>query len=126
MRLRFVRTIAVSALVAFAGCSDATAPQSDVLRVTRTFNGIVLHNLVGVPVHYAVIEEGTLAITDFLLCSDPSCPAVAAGKSLAVGHAQISGYHSGARKAVVLHWLLRRGGGLSYQPDELRKLVVPL
>ena len=126
MRRRFVRAVAAFVVLALAGCSEATAPHTDILRVTTAPNGIVLHNLADEPLHYAVVERGSLATVDILICSDPSCPSIADGASLLIRNDQIAGYHPGAKEAIVYHWLLRPAQGSAFQPDEVRQLVVPL
>lgn len=124
-----VMSIAAACMLAgaLAACGEPTAPASDVLTVTDVplRAALRLENRTNEPVFYFVAEQNTLALLDYVLCTDPSCPAVPAHAAASVSYGQISGYHRGARAVVVLHWRLRPHTG-GFAADSIRALVVPL
>lgn len=127
-------------LAPLAGCGHGTAPifpfsvstaASDLLRVeTRADRSLVLHSLATEPLYYFVVERETLALIDWVPCTDPStCPSVPAGGSTIVTPDHIASWHEGAKEGVVYYWRLvpkdpHSGGG--FAPDSIRHLVVRL
>ena len=124
-----VKSIAAVCLTvgALVGCDDPVAPASDVLTAAgASFPGVLrLESRTGEPVFYFVAEREALASLDWVLCTNPACPAVAARGEVSIPYGRIAGYRSGAREVVVFHWRLRPLPG-GYAADSVRALVVPL
>jgi len=119
---------AASLIGTLAACRDATGPRSDVLTVDAgPVPGVLrLQNRTGEPVYYFVVERETLAVIDFLLCTDPSCPSVPPHGEVKLPYGRITGYHERAKEAVMFHWHLRAKAGGGFVADSVRTLVVRL
>lgn len=108
------------------GCSEPTAPQSDLLTAVPGWTSLALRNNTPDPVFFMVVERNTLAIALLALCKDPDrCPKVPRRGEVNVPYTEIYGYHPGA-EGVVLHWRLMRSPAGGFEPDSVRYLVTPL
>lgn len=115
------------ALVVASACDDVeiTAIESDLITASATAGGGVrLHGLTGQTVYYFVADAETLALLDWIPCTNPtSCPAVPPRGTVDVPRSAIAGDQPGSHTVVVYHWLLVRPGG-SFVPDSIRAMEV--
>ena len=119
--------LAVPVLLVLA-CSDPVAVSSDIL-IARPMRGVLeLTNISDAPVYVFVAERNTLAVLDWIPCSNPdACDGIDPDAVLRIPHAEIIGYSAAAEEVVVYHWRLVPGGTASgYVPDSLRAVTVRL
>jgi hypothetical protein len=118
---------AFAAALAIASCSDATAPKSDLLRISVQPEAVELMNDSPQPVYVFVVERNSLALVDWAPCSDPSnCDGIAVGGTKVIPYDDITGYAPGAAEAVVHHWHLVPDGAGGFRPDSIRSTVIGL
>ncbi|SRR5258706_10638556 len=114
---------AIFALVALAvACNSPTGP----VQITSRNGALQLTNATDGPVFYTIIESETAARVDWAPCVNPSvCPYIAPHQQRAIPYAEITGYHPGAREAIVYWWHLEAPAD-AYQPDSIRATRVRL
>jgi hypothetical protein len=126
--MRRVRPAVLGVLVIAAACaSEAPVASDSVLKVTSEATALQLTNLSAAPLHYMVIERGTLALVDWVACmGGPPCPTLAAGATVNVEYPSILGYSGAAQEGVVFWWREVAGGPGYAAPDSIHSLVVSL
>lgn len=126
--MRLFRAAVLGVLVVAAACeSEAPTVSDGVLKVTSGRSALELSNLSADPLHFMVIERGTLALVDWVACTgDPPCPTLAAGGSVSVTYTSILGYSGAAQDGVAFWWRDVAGGSGYAPPDSLHSLVVSL
>lgn len=106
---RFGRIVALLAIcIAPVSCRDAIAPDSTPLGFTSNGTAVTLTNANGWPMYYMVVDPNTLALLDYVLCTNPasSCPRVPAHGSVQLTYDQILGHSSGSTKAQLIEYRL--------------------
>lgn len=75
------------------------------MTATATVTGILVRNGTTSPIFYLAAEQGTLALLDFIPCSDATrCPSIAPGDETGVRWDQVIGYAPNLHTYVVLWW----------------------
>lgn len=93
----------VPLLVALA-CSSATGPSGPVT-AKATVGGILVTNGTTQPIFYLAAEQGTLALLDFIQCTDAArCPTIAPGEAKELPWDQVIGYAPDRHTYVLLWW----------------------
>ena len=113
-------------LLAF-GCSGGTGPDGSPLQVRVMPPVLTLTNESPAIVYTTVIERNSLAVVDWIPCTNPLfCPGIAPGEAATILYSEITGFESGEEQAVVYWWHLvpRAGGG--FQVDEIRQIMIDL
>jgi hypothetical protein len=117
-----------SAILSFAlACANPTGPNGGDVTVRAAPPVLELTNRSPVAVYSFIIERGAAAYTDWAPCTDPAqCAAINVGQRVSVAYAQIAGYSSGAREAIVYWWHLVPGVATGFRADSIRAVVVGL
>jgi hypothetical protein len=134
-RNQTMRALAALLLVGFlwasASCRrDSASPEGGSAEVTavREAGGLRLVNQTERPIAFTVFEREFAARVQFAPCVDPSpgCLRLAPGASILVPYAEIGGYTSGAREAIVHWWHVVPDGAGGYRAEAIRSEVVRL
>ena len=113
--------------VAASACAESPTVSDGVLKVTTGASELKLANLSAAPLHYIVIERGTVALVDWIPCTGgPPCPTLAAGGSVSVPYSTILGYTPAAKEGVVYWWRDVTNGSGVVSADSLHNLVASL
>ena len=98
------RLLSLLPLLAALACSSATEPAGPVT-ARATAQGILVTNGTTQPIFYIAAEQGTLALLDYIPCSDVSrCENIAAGAEKVVSWSQVAGYAPTLHTYVLLWW----------------------
>ncbi|HET7188712.1 MAG TPA: hypothetical protein VFI52_11175 [Gemmatimonadaceae bacterium] len=98
------RLLLLFPFLAALACSSATAPAGTVT-AAATVTGILVRNGTTAPIFYLAAEAGTLALLDFLPCSDAArCPNIAPGEEKGLRWDQVVGYAPDLHSYVLLWW----------------------
>ena len=101
-RLRRFRL--VLPLLAALACSSATEPAGPVT-ASATVTGILVRNGTTQPIFYLAAEQGTLALLDFIQCTDATrCPTIAPGEEKGLPWNQVIGYAPNLDTYVLFWW----------------------
>jgi len=101
-RLRRLRLLVP--LLAALACSSATEPGGPVT-AKATVGGILVTNGTTQPIFYLAAEQGTLALLDFIQCTDATrCPTIAPGEAKGLPWDQVIGYAPDRHTYVFLWW----------------------
>ena len=98
-------------LLAVLACSSATEPAGPVT-ASATVTGILIRNGTTRPIFYLAAEQGTLALLDFMQCTDATrCPTIAPGEEKGLRWDQVIGYAPNLDTYVVFWWQGPNTGG---------------
>ena len=98
------RLLLLLPVLAALACSSATEPAGPVTG-KATATGILVRNGTTQPIFYLAAEQGTLALLDFVQCTDASrCPTIAPGEEKVVSWPQVIGYAPNLTTYVLLWW----------------------
>lgn len=91
-------------LLAALACSSATEPTGPVTAKAAA-EGILVTNGTTRPIFYLAAEQGTLALLDFIECTDATrCPTIAPGETKSVPWDQVIGYAPNLSTYVLFWW----------------------
>lgn len=91
-------------LLAALACSAATEPMGSVT-ARATVTGILVRNGTPQPIFYLATEQGTLAVLDFIQCTDATrCPTIAPGETKELPWNQVIGYAPNLNTYVLIWW----------------------
>jgi hypothetical protein len=115
------------ALAAAACGGDGPMASDGVLEVTTEASALKLANVSAAPLHYIVIERGTLALVDWIPCTGgPPCPTLAAGGTTRMPYTAVVGYTASAEEGVAYWWREVTGDSGVARADSLHQMVVSL
>lgn len=125
---RRAASIICGAMFAVLSCSTPTGPSSsDILRAEASPPTLTLANLGARTVYPVIFERETATRISFMPCLDPAiCDGLAPSATRTLPYSEITGYHAGAREAVVYHWQLVANPAGGFLPDSMRALIVRL
>ena len=117
--------VAVLALVG-AACADPTAATDGTLRVEPRASGLRIENASDRPVYYAVYDQQTLALLDWVACTGAGCPSIPARGVTVRACAEIPSCTAATTRVVVYWWRAEPDAAGGFRPDSIRTLVVDL
>ena len=123
-----MKSLTVSASLALLlACSSPTGITSGELAVRAAPPGLELTNHSSAPVYSFAIDRGAAAYTDWAPCTNPTaCSAIGVGATSSVPYAQIAGYSTASKEAIVYWWHLVADSKEGYRIDSLRAVVTTL
>jgi hypothetical protein len=119
--------LALALGIALASCSDPVGVESDILAAEIAGDNLELRNAGEAPVFYFALDRETLAVVDWVICTDPNdCQSVPARSAKLIPVEQVHP-SDGDADILVYHWRLVSGDSpTGYVADSLRTLTVPL
>ena len=79
-----------------------------------TVTGILVRNGTTQPIFYLAAEQGTLALLDFIQCTDATrCPNIAPGEAKVLPWDQVIGYAPNLNTYVLIWWQASMTNGLA-------------
>ncbi|HXY68922.1 MAG TPA: hypothetical protein VEH62_05700 [Gemmatimonadales bacterium] len=115
------------AVLAAIGCRSApTALFDDVLAATSSGGAIRLQSRSVLVINYFLLARDASPLIDWAPCAGPGCPAIPAGGTVDVPHAQVPGLTAATTEVLTYWWHSVADGRGGFRPDSLRVLIVPL
>lgn len=124
--MRLVSSIVFAALV-LAGCDNPNGPKSDLIRASAANRTLAITNISSDPLYYFAANKETLALLDWVPCTDPSaCKALGSKATTRISYYDIFGEPSTGGHVVIFHWRLVPTTPGKYNVDSIRSLEVEL
>lgn len=91
-------------MLAALACFSATEPAGPVT-ARATAQGILVANGTARPIFYMAVEEGTMALIDWIPCSDATrCPSIGPGAETSLAWDRVVGYDPNLHTYVLTWW----------------------
>ena len=104
LNLRSLRALALAPLLGALACSSSTGPNGTVT-ARATALGISATNRTDRPIFYVAVEQGALALYDFIPCTDATrCPTIPSGGAGLVPWSDVVAYDASRHTYVFMWW----------------------
>lgn len=120
-------SLALTLVVAAAGCSAPTAVEEDGVEVQARSSEVVIRNHRTVPIFVLLLEREFAARANFAPCPRTGdCPRVEPGGRAALDRDRIGGVDPGSEEAVLAWWEVRPAADGGFEDTLMHSIVFPL